>query len=486
LHRLTGFGRGGLNETRTAIATPKFAQCWGLDATGNWQDFRQDDGGDSLWDLVQGRASNPVNEVTLIHATVGSTWVTPVYDRTGNMTTLPKPTAPTSSYRAIYDAWNRLVKLADGATVVAEYQYDGMTRRTVKKTYIEDVISETRQVFYSEPRLWQVLEERVNASGNAERQFVWGRRYPDDLLLRDRDSNNDQTLEERLYSLQDSMFNVTAITDASGMIAERNAYTPYGTGEVLDSQFLARPNSLYGWETRYSGWHTDTDNGLFQGRQRDYHPLLGLFFSRDQAANGEEILDALHLYNYTSSNPVNFVDDSGRRRAVGPPKKTCKLAIHSWKAYDSSLFGYHYGITMTFTDPATGKTSKLWLDAYGGSGCITIKTSPTRPPRTTGSEGLFVSNPDHACCVKIFNYITRYNKACVEYRAVGSNMYGACTSNNALKCMLWQCGIIMVWKSGTGEGTYPIGYDCLICVRGARKGNRGQFCCDEWKPRPCP
>lgn len=44
------------------------------------------------------------------------------------MTTLPQPSAPTSSYTATYDAWNRLVKLVDGANTVTEYAYDGARR----------------------------------------------------------------------------------------------------------------------------------------------------------------------------------------------------------------------------------------------------------------------------------------------------------------------------------------------------------------------
>src|SRR5207249_1965916 len=91
IHRLIDLDRGGLNAAKTAISTLKFAECWGLDATANWQDFRQDADGNGVWDLVQGRNANTANEITLISASAGPTWATPDYDRSGNMTSIPKP-----------------------------------------------------------------------------------------------------------------------------------------------------------------------------------------------------------------------------------------------------------------------------------------------------------------------------------------------------------------------------------------------------------
>jgi hypothetical protein len=37
-----------------------------------------------------------------------------------NIATLPNPAAPTGTYTALYDAWNRLVKLKDGPSTVAK------------------------------------------------------------------------------------------------------------------------------------------------------------------------------------------------------------------------------------------------------------------------------------------------------------------------------------------------------------------------------
>src|SRR5690606_3980726 len=94
LHRLKEGERGALNGTQTGITNPQFAQCWTLDETGNWQNFRQDDDGTGSWTLNQQRTANPVNEITAIHETTGRAWATPEYDKNGNMTVIPRPDSP--------------------------------------------------------------------------------------------------------------------------------------------------------------------------------------------------------------------------------------------------------------------------------------------------------------------------------------------------------------------------------------------------------
>ena len=89
------------------------------------------------------------------------------------------PKTPASSYTAKYDAWNRLVKLTDISDNIYKYEYDGLSRRIVKT-----VGSAVRHFYYSVTS--QVLEERENSEDNADIQYVWGTRYVDDLIIRDR------------------------------------------------------------------------------------------------------------------------------------------------------------------------------------------------------------------------------------------------------------------------------------------------------------
>ncbi len=225
LQRLVRSARGTLSVDKSYVDDLQFAQDWTLDATGNWNRLMQTDSNDPTENLDQARKQNAANEITAIIRRYGADWPSPEYDRAGNMTLFPQPATPTSSYSATYDAWNRLVALSGGNS----YAYDPFNRRTMQVAG-----GVTRHYYYSTQ--WQVLEERLGTSpdtADAERQFVWGLRYIDDLVLRDRSPTNNGTLSERLYSLSDANWNATAVVDAAGDVQERYRYSAYGTPTFL-------------------------------------------------------------------------------------------------------------------------------------------------------------------------------------------------------------------------------------------------------------
>ena len=332
LQRLKSGGRGTLNSPATGLTTQTFAQCWTLDETGNWSGFKQSDDG-STWSLQQTRSANTVNELTTINASVGEQWADPKYDANGNMTTIPRPglnrpswanlttdqwaaltvddwsrmeVAPTLT--ATYDAWNRLVKLTEPGTTttdpVHENQYDGRGYRIVTKSYTNGTLSETRHAYFTDQ--WQCVEERLGTSTTPDRHFVWGVRYIDDLVLRDR-SVSGGTLNERLYSLQDANWNITTVADSTGTVQERYEYDPYGATTVLAPDFTVRATSSFGWETTYCSYRWDHSTGLFAVRNRYYHPSLGLWITRDLSRRGS----ALEVYLYGGSDPISTIDPTG-------------------------------------------------------------------------------------------------------------------------------------------------------------------------------
>jgi len=314
IDRLKTMDRGDLNANKDVISNKQFAQDWALDATGNWRNFREDDDG-AGWDLDQQRDANTVNEITDFAETLGASWITPVYSKAGNMTTIPMPADPTVPFYATYDAWNRLVKIEEddgmsGTWKVAEYEYDSAKRRILKMVYDSGVLDETRHFFYTEPSNWQVVEERVDGESSVERQIVWGRRYIDDFVVRDRDTTGDGTLDERCYVSQDANWNVTAIDDASGTIQERNSYTVYGQASFLNSTWGRRATSAVSNQYLYAGRQLDPDTGLYYYRARYYDCGLGRFLSRDPIGfDGSQF----NLYEYCDSRPVQMVDPSGEQ-----------------------------------------------------------------------------------------------------------------------------------------------------------------------------
>lgn len=209
----------------------------------------------------------------------------------------------TNGFTAKFDAWNRLVQVSvpsstpGGAPVLfAEYDYDGRGYRIANKSYSGGTLSSTRHYYYSNS--WQVLEERLNTDTTPDRQFVWGLRYIDDLILRDRTTTG--TLDERLYALQDGNWNVTTVVNASGTVQERYEYDPYGQLTVLTPTFTARSASEFDWETTYCGYRWDAGTALYAVRHRYYSPLLGTWLSRDPIGYA----GGISQLRYSGNDPV--------------------------------------------------------------------------------------------------------------------------------------------------------------------------------------
>ena len=284
LHRLKDMQRGLLNGPNTAVTNQTFGQCWSLDPTSNWHGFKEAGSGGS-WTLDQSRSANTVNEITAITNWTGPTWTTPAYDAAGNTTTIPQPTDPTESYAGTYDAWNRLVKLVDDATddTVQENRYDARNFRIVRKDYTAGVLAETRHFYYTSR--WQSVEERLGSSPNsadAERQFVWGQRYIDDLVLRDRDTDDNSAFDERLYGLQDANWNMVALIDTSATAQERYIYSPFGWPIILDGTLSTiRTSSDFDIEVLFTGQRFDSKTMFYLFRRRWFDSIIGRFVTRD-------------------------------------------------------------------------------------------------------------------------------------------------------------------------------------------------------------
>ena len=315
---LTGEGRGE-GDPLPPITTPTLQQGWTLDATGNWSGFNSFDFTTAANSVVQQRASNAANEITAIGATVGDVWQTPAYDRNGNMTTIPQPFDLTAGYTGIWDAWNRLMALKSGSNYVMSFLYDGLNRRGLRDSYDgSGTLTESRFFTYSEQ--WQILEEYVGGESTTPViQWVWGLRYIDDCVLRDR-SVSGGTLNERLFALQDANWNVVALYDPSaddgaGAPVERYAYTPYGVVLFLAEDFtpLSGNVSAYAWETLYCGYRYDGAIGLYIVRNRWLIAALGCWLSDDPLPS---LSTAHHGYTYGDLNPVMMSDPSGLAPAV--------------------------------------------------------------------------------------------------------------------------------------------------------------------------
>ena len=328
MSQLTAFARGLLTSDQTALVdgTESFAQAWSLDPTGNWSEFQEDSDGSGTWDLDQPRTHNAANEITAFGDIAGPQWAAPTYGMAGNMTALPQPASPTDSLCCTYDAWNRLVSVAAATSgqPVARYQYDGRGYRTVAETFKSGSLSDSRNFYYSDQ--WQVVEERAGQA-TADRQFVWGQRYVDDLVLRDRDTTGDGIRDERLFGLQDPNWNVTGLSDLNGAAVERYQYSAYGEPTFLTEAFAAGTASSYEVETLYCGYRCHVALGLYLARNRALWPHLGRWNRRDPIGYSSHDVS---LYRYVTGNPAGLVDPSGLQDySVSTETNGCTITIYA-------------------------------------------------------------------------------------------------------------------------------------------------------------
>ena len=316
LHRLTNFQRGTVNATDDAITgTPVREQAWVLDSLGNWEDptpglaIDSNDKGNP-GTPSDARTHNSVNEISTIdpEGAVGSFNVT--HDDAGNLSILPDRANPTTTAdRFTYDHRNRLIKVEHTTTydqqtptwnTVVQYFYDGLNRR-VKK----DLNSGTDVIYLYDG--WRCIEEREDDGGTweARRQYVYGGIYIDEPLIFDKDTDGDGDCTDaggssRYFYCQQVNFNVVALADSSGNVADKIKYDPYGQYSlILDG---STGNTLF-----FQGQRWDNDTELYYFRNRDLSPVLGRFIQRDPMG----YLDGMSLYECLESSPTAYIDPAG-------------------------------------------------------------------------------------------------------------------------------------------------------------------------------
>jgi len=310
LNRLDEYKQGSLSGT--TISSVNQQKDWKLDALSNWLEF--DDDGDETADHT--RAHNDANEITSIDSSGGDV----DYDAAGNMIEVPKPTSWTDHYDLTYDAFNRLVKVVDGANTVAEYEYDGLGRRIVKRFY--DAGSHDYDHHYYYAISSQVLEVRKQPSGESEdedpvEQYVYHPHYVDSPAVRYYDKNGDgdfgtsgsRDSEEFQFYTFDANANVTALLEDDGSVLERYNYTPYGEVKCYAPDWTGESSSSsYSNPYLYTGRRFDEETGFYHFRARPYHAQLARFLSRDPIGyDGGQA----NLYGYVGGAPTAYVDPFG-------------------------------------------------------------------------------------------------------------------------------------------------------------------------------
>jgi RHS repeat-associated protein len=140
-------------------------------------------------------------------------------------------------------------------------------------------------------------------------------------MFRDTDGNG--SLDATYYYLQDDLYNVVALADATGAVVERYTYDDYGapTVWVEDGQnpgtwienttATGAPVSNVGNPFMFTGRRWDEVLALYDYRTRYYNPYLGRFLRIDTIGLWRDANNLGNPYAYVGNNPWSRLDPYG-------------------------------------------------------------------------------------------------------------------------------------------------------------------------------
>jgi RHS repeat-associated protein len=193
-----------------------------------------------------------------------------------------------------------------------------------------------------------VAESYARSAAHFHKQYVWGLRYIDAPILRDRETDAGAAgLDERLYYTQDGNFNVTALVNPAGEVVERYSYDAYGQvtvrngAENVDPDTVNDPATEWDADTDnasdvdnrilFAGYRFDSETGLYHVRHRYLHPSLGRWNTRDPLG----YVDGMGLYEYVGSAPLDRCDPTGLMVILPPTNSSVVEAVIDWIWGDS-------------------------------------------------------------------------------------------------------------------------------------------------------
>ncbi len=291
LSRLTSSTRGTIsygNSGAMQITSPTETQARTLDALGNMAAVTTNG-------TAQTRTTDAANEIQ--STTTGNTTTGMTYDAAGNMTS-----DGTLTYT--YDAWNRLVKVSNGSTILTQYQYDGSGRRVMEFTNFTGSTPGAVTYYFFDGQ--NAIETRTGSAGaspgslGVQYQYVFsplGGKVP---VLRDGtfDVNGDATTAGRLYYTSDANTNVTAVVGydtgtSTWAVQEHYVYDAYGAVTMYDGPAgtlgdwtNSHTVSSVGNTTLYASMALDPATRVYYDEARWYSTVTSTFVSRDPMGLG--------------------------------------------------------------------------------------------------------------------------------------------------------------------------------------------------------
>jgi len=124
----------------------------------------------------------------------------------------------------------------------------------------------------------------------------------------------------------DDLYNVMAVTDSGGNVAERYEYQDYGQpADPLTANPIADPQSVIGNPYRFTGRRYDPETGWYYYRTRYVDPASGRFTTRDTLGLWRDSLG--NGYVYAGTRPTVELDPAGMQ----PVEDALEWLTKAWK-----------------------------------------------------------------------------------------------------------------------------------------------------------
>ena len=172
-----------------------------------------------------------------------------------------------------------------------DYVYDPMHRLIQKN--VDG--TKTRYVYSG----WQRLADYDGTSDILQNRYVYGSGLDEPLITVSAGG-------VLTYMHADQLGSIAALTNDTGVVTERYAYSPWGAS-----------NSLSGTTFGFTGQRYDAETGLYYFKNRYYSPALGRFLQPDPLVYS----DSLNIYSYAVNDPLNMIDPLGLESCKNKNKK---------------------------------------------------------------------------------------------------------------------------------------------------------------------